>query len=42
VPEHTREAIQAAYQAGGIGMRSLAKRYGVSLGTVQTLLNRDR
>ena len=41
VPEHTREAIQAAYQAGGIGMRALAKRYRVSLGTVQTLLNRD-
>ena len=41
VPEHTREAIQTAYQAGGIGMRALAKRYWVSLGTVQTLLNRD-
>jgi DNA invertase Pin-like site-specific DNA recombinase len=42
VPEHTRKAIRAAYKAGGGGMRSLAKRYGVSLGTVQTLLNRDR
>ena len=42
VPEHTRKAIRAAYKAGDIGMRSLAKRYGVSLGTVQTLLNRNR
>jgi transposase len=42
VPEGTCKAIRAAYKAGGIGMRSLAKRYGVSLGTVQTLLNRDR
>ena len=42
VPEHTRKAIQAAYKAGGIGMRSLAKRYGVALGTVQSLLDRDR
>src|SRR5262249_36988759 len=42
VPEGTRKAIRAAYNAGGGGMRSLAKRYGVSLGTVQTLLNRDR
>src|SRR5215467_13374742 len=42
VPEGTRKAIQAAYKAGGGGMRSLAKRYGVSLGTVQSLLNRDR
>jgi DNA invertase Pin-like site-specific DNA recombinase len=42
VPEGTRKAIRAAYKAGGGGMRSLATRYGVSLGTVQTLLNRDR
>jgi DNA invertase Pin-like site-specific DNA recombinase len=42
VPEHTRKAIQTAYKAGGVGMRSLAKRYGVSLGTVQSLLDRDR
>jgi DNA invertase Pin-like site-specific DNA recombinase len=42
VPEGTRKAIREAYRAGGIGMRSLAKRYGVALGTVQSLLDRDR
>jgi hypothetical protein len=33
-----RQQIRADYQAGGIGMHALAKRYGVSLGTVQACL----
>jgi DNA invertase Pin-like site-specific DNA recombinase len=39
VPERTRHEIRQAYMAGGIGMRSLAERHGVSLGTVQGCLN---
>ena len=38
VPAHTRHAIKAAYTAGGVGMRALAQRFGVSLGTVRTCL----
>ncbi len=38
VPEHIRQQIRAAYSAGGVGMRALAKRHGVSVGTVQSCL----
>jgi DNA invertase Pin-like site-specific DNA recombinase len=30
MPEHTRQAIRAAYMAGGIGFRGLAEKFGVS------------
>jgi DNA invertase Pin-like site-specific DNA recombinase len=39
VPERKRQQIRADYKAGGIGMRGLAKRHGVSLGTVQGCLD---
>jgi DNA invertase Pin-like site-specific DNA recombinase len=38
VPERKRQQIRADYKAGTIGMRALAKRHGVSLGTVQACL----
>jgi DNA invertase Pin-like site-specific DNA recombinase len=38
IPAHTRDAIKAAYKAGGVGMRGVAERFGVSLGTVQACL----
>lgn len=38
IPERLRRQIREAYQAGGIGMRPLAKKFGVSLGTVQACL----
>lgn len=38
VPEALRQRIRDAYATGGIGMRPLAKRFGVSLGTVQACL----
>jgi DNA invertase Pin-like site-specific DNA recombinase len=38
VPEGTRAAIRNEYAGGGIGMRRLAKKYGVSLGTGQKCL----
>ena len=34
VPEKVRQDIRDAYAVGGVGMRTLAKRFGVSLGTV--------
>jgi DNA invertase Pin-like site-specific DNA recombinase len=36
VADEKRERIKAAYAAGGIGMRTLARRFNVSLGTVRT------
>jgi DNA invertase Pin-like site-specific DNA recombinase len=38
IPEALRQRIRDAYNAGGIGMRGCAKKFGVSLGTVQTCL----
>jgi DNA invertase Pin-like site-specific DNA recombinase len=38
IPEAKRQAICDAYAAGGIGMRPLAKRFGVSFSTVKALL----
>jgi DNA invertase Pin-like site-specific DNA recombinase len=35
MPEHTRQAIRAAYMAGGIGFRGLAEKFGVSHETVR-------
>jgi DNA invertase Pin-like site-specific DNA recombinase len=37
-PEALRQRIRDAYNAGGVGMRGIAKKFGVSLGTVQTCL----
>jgi hypothetical protein len=34
IPEKVRQDIRDAYAQGGVGMRTLAKRFGVSLGTV--------
>jgi DNA invertase Pin-like site-specific DNA recombinase len=34
IPEKVRQDIRETYAAGGIGMRTLARRFGVSLGTV--------
>jgi DNA invertase Pin-like site-specific DNA recombinase len=34
IPEKVRQEIRDAYAAGGVGMRTLAKRFRVSLGTV--------
>ena len=39
VPDRIRQEIRRDYAAGGIGMRGLAKRFGVSLGTVQASLD---
>ena len=38
LPERKRDAIRAAYAAGGVSMRALAKEYCVSVGTVQACL----
>jgi len=38
LPERKRDAIKAAYAAGGVSMRALAKAHGVSVGTVQACL----
>jgi DNA invertase Pin-like site-specific DNA recombinase len=38
IPKATRAEIRRVYMAGGVGMRALAKRYSVSLGTVQGCL----
>jgi DNA invertase Pin-like site-specific DNA recombinase len=38
VPEGTRLAIRAAYKAGGVGMRGVAERFGVSAETVRRCL----
>jgi DNA invertase Pin-like site-specific DNA recombinase len=37
-PEALRQRIRDAYNAGGVGMRGIAKKFGVSLGTVQACL----
>jgi DNA invertase Pin-like site-specific DNA recombinase len=37
-PPRTREAIRKMYQTGGVGMRAVAKKFGVSVGTVQACL----
>jgi DNA invertase Pin-like site-specific DNA recombinase len=37
-PEALKQRIRDAYAAGGVGMRGLAKKFGVSLGTVQACL----
>ena len=34
IPDKTRQAIREAYAAGGVGMRPLARRFRVSVGTV--------
>lgn len=39
VPKRKREQIRDDYAAGGVSMRALSKRHGVSLGTVQGCLN---
>jgi len=41
VPEGTRLAIRAAYKAGGIGMRGVAEKFGVSAETVRRCLVGD-
>lgn len=38
VSEALKERIRDAYKVGGIGMRALAKKFGVSLGTIQACL----
>jgi DNA invertase Pin-like site-specific DNA recombinase len=38
IAERKRAQMREAYAAGGIGMRALAKRFHVSLGTVQAAL----
>ena len=38
VPEATRQCVRDAYHAGDISMRGLAKRFDLSLGTVQACL----
>jgi DNA invertase Pin-like site-specific DNA recombinase len=38
IPERKRIAIREAYEAGGVGMRGIAERFDVSLGTVQSAL----
>jgi DNA invertase Pin-like site-specific DNA recombinase len=38
IPLRKRQEIKSAYKTGGVGMRALAKRHGVSLGTVQACL----
>jgi DNA invertase Pin-like site-specific DNA recombinase len=38
IPERTRQEIRQVYAVGGLSMRALAQRYGVSLGTVQACL----
>jgi DNA invertase Pin-like site-specific DNA recombinase len=38
IADEKREQIKATYAAGNIGMRTLAKRFGVSLGTVRALV----
>jgi len=38
IDEQRRAAIRAAYQAGGIGMRGVAKRFGVGVDTVRRVL----
>jgi DNA invertase Pin-like site-specific DNA recombinase len=37
-PPHIRERIRRTYRAGGVGMRTVGKQFGVSLGTVQACL----
>lgn len=37
-PEALKQRIKDTYHAGGIGMRGVAKRFGISLGTVQACL----
>jgi DNA invertase Pin-like site-specific DNA recombinase len=39
IKENVRVAIRNAYMAGNVGMRGLAKRFDVSLGTVQSALS---
>ncbi len=39
VPQKTRLEIRQTYKAGGVGMRGVAKKFGVSLGTVQACLS---
>ena len=39
VPERKRRQIRVDYTAGGIGMRALATRHAVSLGTVQACIH---
>jgi DNA invertase Pin-like site-specific DNA recombinase len=41
VPEGTRFAIRAAYKAGGVGMRGVAEKFGVSAETVRRCLVGD-
>jgi DNA invertase Pin-like site-specific DNA recombinase len=41
-PPRTREAIRKMYRAGGVGMRAVAKKFGVSPGTVQTCLREQK
>ncbi len=38
LPEGTRQAIRGAYKAGGIGLRGVAKKFGVSTETVRRCL----
>ena len=39
IADEKRERIKAAYAAGGIGLRTLARRFGVSLGTVRACVS---
>lgn len=41
VPEKVRQGIRDAYAAGGVGMRTLARRFRVSLGTVLAAVGGD-
>jgi DNA invertase Pin-like site-specific DNA recombinase len=38
IPDNTRQKIRTAYAAGGVGMRTLAKQFDVSLGSVRACL----
>jgi DNA invertase Pin-like site-specific DNA recombinase len=38
IPKRTRAAVLAAYRAGGVGVRVIARRFGVGHGTVHRIL----
>jgi acyl CoA:acetate/3-ketoacid CoA transferase alpha subunit len=40
IPDHTRNAIQAAYKAGGRGLRGVATEFGVGVETVRRCLEK--
>jgi DNA invertase Pin-like site-specific DNA recombinase len=38
IPDHVRDAVRRDYRAGGVGMRALARKYGVGLETVRRIV----